>query len=114
MAIKANVVLRSGILITNAYIVIDVLKSKVQFNGCKINVFIYVNESYRDANINAANGSLLVRQDDADYATYFDETILKTQGKTDSQQGYEYVKFRDGELNEVLGFSINWTNTEDC
>jgi glycine betaine/choline ABC-type transport system substrate-binding protein len=113
MAIQANVILSNGISLTNAYIIIDVQKSKVQFNGCKINVWIYVNEAKRIANIPVVFGSILVGQDDPDYLGYFSESFLKENETTDTEQGYKYVKIKDGELEERLGFNIDWENVID-
>ena len=46
-------------------------------------------------------------------AEYFSENIIKQKDATDIKQAYEFVKIKDGELNEQFGFDVDWENAID-
>ena len=114
MAIQSNVILSNGVELKNSYIVIDIEKSKILFRGgCKINVYIFVNEEYRIKNIPAANGTVLIESSSDDFIGYFSESVLIQNNTTDTRQAYEYIKFKDGELEQFLGFNVDWENIQN-
>lgn len=88
----------SNVSVSNAYVTVETLKAKYIYKGVQLMVTPYKTASDRDNGKDPLQTPIrvFIGENDADYATYFAETVVDDAGKTDTKQGYILTGTLDG------------------
>lgn len=117
MAIQADVTLRNGVAITDAYILVEVENSKIKWHGIMIYIYVFASPLARENLLYASEAKFGYGHNSSEYADNFSESGLVEPGKTLLTSAYNFVKARisaqDADFIQRLGFDIDAATMQD-